>query len=102
MPITFKLLEEFTGTRENAMPDPENEGESTVVVQENVRDINVRFTCSTSQCIHERSVNVVFDADGNYDEAATLVRCEEVGRGVEAKIACGAITAPVADTSEEG
>lgn len=96
MPITFKLLEEFTGTRENAMPDPENEGESTVVVQDNVRDINVRFTCENSGCVHERSVTVVF-TDGEYDEELTLERCEEVAMGVAAKMACGAIQAPEAE-----
>ena len=91
MSVTYELLEEFTGTRTNEMPDPENEGETTTVTQENVRDIQVRFTCSDSSCVHERSVNVVFDSEGNYDEAATLVRCEEVARGVESKIACGVI-----------
>ena len=94
MSITFELLETFTGTRENDMPDPDNEGQTTTVTQENVRDIKVKFTCGDSGCTHERSVNVVFDSEGNYDEAATLVRCEEVARGVKAKMECGAIVAP--------
>ena len=94
MSITFELLETFTGSRTNEMPDPENEGETIEVVDSNVRDVQVRFTCADSGCVHERSVNVVFDSEGNYDEAATLVRCEEVARGVKAKMECGAIVAP--------
>lgn len=97
MSITFELLETFTGTRVNEMPDPDNEGQATEVTQENVRDIKVRFTCTDSGCVHERSVNVVFDSEGNYDNDATLERCGEVARGVEAKIACGAIQAPEAE-----
>lgn len=92
MSVTFELLETFTGTRTNEMPDPENEGQTTEVTQENVRDIQVRFTCADSGCTHERSVNVVFDAEGAYDHEATLVRCEEVARGVAHKIACGVIS----------
>lgn len=96
MSITFELLEEFTGTRTNEMPDPDNEGETTEVTQENVRDIQVRFTCENSGCVHERSVNVVF-TDGEYDEELTLERCEEVAMGVAVKMACGAIQAPEAE-----
>jgi len=96
MAVTFELLETFTGTRINEMPDPDNEGQTTEVTQENVRDIQVRFTCTDSGCVHERSVNVVF-TDGEYDEALTLERCEEVARGVEAKMACGAIQPPEAE-----
>jgi hypothetical protein len=91
MAVTFELLEEFTGTRINTMPDPENLEETIEVTQENVIDIQVRFTCEHSGCTHERSVNVVFDSEGNYDHDATLVRCEEVAMGVAAKMACGAI-----------
>jgi len=96
MSVTFELLETFTGTRVNEMPDPDNEGETTEVTQENVRDIQVRFTCENSGCVHERSVNVVF-TDGEYDEELTLERCEEVAMGVAAKMACGAIQAPEAE-----
>jgi hypothetical protein len=37
-------------------------------------------------------VNVCYDSDGNYDEAATDIRISEVARGVEIKIASGAIS----------
>jgi hypothetical protein len=94
MSVTYELLETFTGTRVNEMPDPDNEGQATEVTQENVRDIKVRFTCTDSGCVHERSVNVVFDSEGNYDNDATLERCGEVARGVKAKMECGAIVAP--------
>lgn len=97
MAVTFELLEEFTGTRTNEMPDPENEGQVIETADSNVRDILVRFTCETSGCTHERSVNVVFDSEGNYDHDATLVRCEEVALGVANKMACGVIQ----QTSEE-
>lgn len=91
MSVTFELLETFTGTRVNKMPDPENEGQTTESVQENVKDIMVRFTCQDTDVTHERSVNVVFDDEGSYDEEATLERCGEVALGVANKILCGAI-----------
>lgn len=93
MSVTFELLEEFTGTRTNEMPDPDNEGQTIESVQENVRDIQVRFTCEDSGCVHERSVNVVF-TEGAYDEELTLERIQEVANGVEHKIACGVISQP--------
>lgn len=92
MAVTFELLEEFTGTRTDEMPDPENEGE-TITSESACRDIRVKFTCADSGCVHERSVNVCFDAEGVYDHEATLVRVGEVARGVEHKIACGVISA---------
>tara|TARA_B110000503_G_scaffold84760_1_gene128959 strand:+ start:752 stop:1027 length:276 start_codon:yes stop_codon:yes gene_type:complete len=91
MSVTYELLEEFTGTRTSEVPDPDNEGE-TVSTETNCRDIQVRFTCGDTDCVHERSVNVCFDADGAYDAAATLVRIGEVSMGVEQKIACGVIS----------
>ena len=91
MSITYELLEEFTGTRTTEMPDPDNEGE-TVSTETDCRDIQVRFTCGDTDCGHERSVNVCFDADGAYDAEATLVRIGEVAMGVEQKIACGVIS----------
>ena len=93
MSVTFELLEEFTGSRTNEMPDPENEGQTIESVQEDVRDIQVRFTCEDSGCVHERSVNVVF-TEGAYDEELTLERIQEVANGVEHKIACGVISQP--------
>ena len=89
--VTYELLEEFTGTRVQEMPDPDNEGE-TLSAEVACRDVSVRFTCSRSNCVHERRVNVCFDGDGAYDAGATLVRIGEVGMGVEQKIACGAIS----------
>jgi hypothetical protein len=92
MSVTYELLEEYTGTRTNEVPDPDNEGE-TISSESDCRDIQVRFTCSETDCVHERSVNVCFDADGAYDHDNTLVRIGEVGNGVAHKIACGVISA---------
>jgi hypothetical protein len=91
MTVTYELLEEYTGTRSNEMPDPENEGQ-TITTESACRDIKVKFTCEDSGCVHERSVNVCFGADGAYDHDATLVRVGEVGMGVAYKIACGVIS----------
>jgi len=91
MSVTYELLEEYTGTRTSEVPDPDNEGE-TVSTETDCRDVQVRFTCGNTDCVHERSVNVCFDADGAYDAAATLVRVGEVAMGVEQKIACGVIS----------
>jgi hypothetical protein len=43
---------------------------------------------------HERSVNACHDEDGEYDDEATTERVGQVARGVEAKIAVGAIRTP--------
>ena len=91
MSVTYELLEEYTGTRTTEMPDPDNEDE-TVSTETDCRDVQVRFTCGDTDCVHERSVNVCFDADGAYDAEATLVRVGEVARGVGHKIACGVIS----------
>ncbi len=91
MSVTYELLEEYTGTRTTEMPDPDNEGE-TITTETDCRDVQVRFTCSDTECVHERSVNVCFDADGAYDAEATLVRVGEVANGVGHKIACGVIS----------
>ena len=89
MAVTWTKLEEFTGTRTTSMPDPDNEGETLETTSE-CRDIQVRFTDGT--IVHERSVNVSFDADGNYDEDATNEVLELHCRGVENKIAVGVIS----------
>lgn len=91
MSITYELLEEYTGTRAIDMPDPDNEGE-TISTESECRDVQVRFTCGDTGCVHERSVNVCLDADGAYDADATAVRIGEVANGVAHKIACGAIS----------
>lgn len=93
MSIKFELLEEFTGTRTNEMPDPENEGENQTTVETNIRDIKVRFTCEDSGCVHERNVNVVL-VNGVYDLDLTVERIQEVAEGVKHKMACGVITPP--------
>ena len=94
MSVTYELLEEYTGTRTRTteMPDMENEGEM-ISSTSDCRDIQVKFTCSETDCVHERSVNVCFDADGAYDHENTLVRIGEVGSGVAHKIAVGVISA---------
>ena len=92
MTVTFELLETFTGSRACVMPHSENEDE-TVTADSACRDIKVRFTCTTSGCIHERTVNVCFAEDAvTYDHEATLVRVGEVGNGVAHKITCGVIS----------
>ena len=91
MTITYELLEEFTGTRANEMPDPDNAGE-TISEEVACTDIQVRFTCDDTDKTHERSVNVCFDAGGNYDAEATAVRIGEVAGGVAHKMACGVIS----------
>ena len=91
MSITYELLEEFTGTRTHETPDLENEGE-TIVEESACTDIQVRFTCGDTGKTHERSVNVCFDSDGNYDAEATAVRVGEVANGVGNKMACGVIS----------
>ena len=91
MSITYELLEEFTGSRTHEVPDDDHEGE-TKSVTISVSDISVRFTCSETDKTHERTVNVCFDADGNYDADATAVRIGEVAMGVGNKMANGVIT----------
>ena len=89
MPVTWEKLETFTGSRTTSAPDPDNEGE-TIETTADCRDIQVRFTDGT--VTHERTVNVCYDADGNYDEAATDIRIGEVAAGIENKIAVGTIS----------
>ena len=91
MSITYELLEEFTGTRTNEMPDPETEGE-TISEATAFTAIQVRSTWGDTGTTHERSVNVCFDADGAYDADATSVRIGEVANGVGHKMACGVIS----------
>lgn len=40
-----------------------------------------------------RPVNACLAADGSHDRKATVIRCEEVARGVQAKIEAGHIRA---------
>ena len=86
MAVTYTLKETFTGKRSQVMPDPDNKGE-TLTTEISVRDIVVEFAKDGKK--YTRNVNVVFDSDGNYDDAATKQRCEQVAMGVENKIALG-------------
>ena len=83
MTVTYTLKETFTGKRTQVMPDPEGEKTEEITV----RDIIVEFAKDGKK--YTRNVNVVFDSDGNYDDAATKERCEQVAMGVENKIAVG-------------
>ena len=88
MAVTYTLKETFTGKRTQIMPDPDNEGK-TLTTEISVQDIVVEFAKDGKK--YTRNVNVVFDSDGNYDDAATKERCEQVAMGVENKIAANAI-----------
>lgn len=83
MAVTYTLKETFTGKRTQVMPDPDGEKTEEITV----RDIIVEFAKDGKK--YTRNVNVVFDSDGNYDDAATKQRCEQVAMGVENKIAVG-------------
>jgi len=88
MTISYEILESFDGTRTSTMPSTDEEGGTEEVVNENVRDIQVKFKDGDST-LTERMVNVVFDEEGDYDDAATITRIEEVMLGVEHKAALG-------------
>ena len=90
MTVTYTLKETFTGKRNQESSDPDNEGE-TLTTEISVRDIVVEFAKDGKK--YTRNVNVVFDSDGKYDDAATKERCEQVAMGVENKIAVG-VTQP--------
>ena len=89
MAVTYTKLETFTGSRTTSTPDPDNLDE-TIETTVDCRDIEVEFTDGT--ITHTRMVNVCYDADGEYDEAATDVRIAEMALGVENKIAVGVIS----------
>ena len=88
MTVTYTLKETFTGKRTSEMPNPEDL-EQKITIEKSVVDIVVEFVKDDKK--YTRNVNVVFDSDGNYDDAATKARCEEVAVGIESKIAAGAI-----------
>jgi len=89
--VSYTLDEEFTGFRTHEAPATEEGGDPEITLVP-CRDVQVTFT--KGAITHTRNVNVCFDADGNYDAEATLVRIGEIARGVEGKIAAGVITAP--------
>ena len=92
MAITYNIANAYTGTRTVSMPDPDNEG-GTIETTENVIDVEVTFTDDsyTPDKVHTRMVNVCFDADGEYDNDATLLRVEEVMAGVKHKMSIGVV-----------
>ncbi len=71
------------------MPDPDDLTK-TVTEEKTCKDIEVEFTDGSTT--HTRMINVCYDSEGNYDEEATDKRISEVARGVEIKIAAGAIS----------
>jgi len=80
MAVTYELLETFTGTRVQSVPDIDNEGETIEETVTGITDIQVRFTSDDdTPVVHERNVNVCFDADGVYDDVATAARCRRSG-----------------------
>ena len=89
MTVTFELDEEYTGFRTVEVPSTEEGGEA-VTQEVPTRSITVTFTNGT--ITHQRDVNVCFDSEGEYDPDATLLRIEEVARGVDNKIAVGLIS----------
>lgn len=89
MAVTFELDEEYTGFRTVEVPPAEEGGEATTQ-EVPTRSISVTFTDGT--ITHKREVNVCFDSEGEYDPDATLLRIEEVARGVDNKIAVGVIS----------
>ena len=93
MAITYNIADAYTGTRTTTIPDPDNEGE-TIETTQDVTDVEVTFTddAYTPDRVHTRMVNVCFDSDGAYDDAATLVRVGEVMAGVEHKMTIGVIS----------
>lgn len=62
--VTFKIVEDY------------EEGNETVMVL---------FTCQDTNKTLERPVKVCFDADGDYDAEATLIRIGEVRDGTSVK-----------------
>lgn len=88
MTVTYTLKETFTGKRTSEVPNPDDL-EQKVTIETSVVDIVVEFAKDGKK--YTRNVNVVFDSDGNYDDAATKERCEQVAMGVENKIAANAI-----------
>lgn len=91
MAITYNIPNAFTGTRTETSPG-ENEGE-TVETTVDVIDVEVVFTDDsyTPDKVHTRMVNVCFDSEGAYDDAATAERIGQVMDGVERKMALGVI-----------
>ena len=91
MAVTYTLKESFTGKRTVSAPDPDNEGK-TIDTTTDVKDIEVEFKSDSPDVTHTRYVNVCFDSEGKYDDAATKIRCGEIAAGVYHKINAGVIS----------
>ena len=91
MAVTYKLLETFDGTRTNERADPDNPGKTISETISNVRDIEVEFKSDDPEITYVRLVNVVFDKDREYDDAATKEICAQHAEGVRQKIILGVI-----------
>ena len=91
MAVTYTLKETFTGKRTVSAPDPENEGK-TIDTTTDVRDIIVEFKSDSPDVTLTRNVNVCYDSEGKYDDAATKIRCGEIAAGVYHKINAGVIS----------
>ena len=74
MAVTYTLKETFTGKRTTTMPDPED-NTKTIDSTSDVIDIEVEFKSDSPDITHTRTVNVVFDSEGKYDDAATKACC---------------------------
>ena len=92
MAVSYTLKETFTGKRTETVAVPDNGEGATKEIEVAVTDIKVEFKSDSPDVTHTRQVNVCFDSSGNYDDTATKVRCEEVAKGVENKIAVGIIS----------
>jgi len=57
----------------------------------NTETHTVPVTFTQGDLVYSRDVNACFDVGGDYDEAATKERVEQVGRGVAQKISLGVI-----------
>lgn len=79
MAVTFQLLEDFTGTREYSAPDGDTH--EMVVYTENTTNVLVRFTDNESGRSWNMHLDVIFDEEGNYDQAATNAHFAEIAEG---------------------
>lgn len=92
MTVSYELLEDYTGTRSIEISDPDNPSEIITQTVDCI-DVKVRFTCSETNTIHERTVNVCFNEDdGTYDAELTALRMEEFTSAVANKIKYGVLS----------
>jgi len=74
------------------VPNPDNEAE-TITIEMDVNDVEVTFTDDSysPSKTYTRTVNVSYDSEGAYDDAATKIVIEQVMLGVQNKFALGLI-----------